>query len=208
MAIGEDIRAFLPQFLSRESTEELFSCLDDFPENVDSRMYCDRTRAGNFFTQGDGVKSLKLVDWKTESLRDARVILLSNTCDISPDNPRTFTPYCVYCVIFELDKYLALLKRQGKSEQHIDNVRKEITKQRSTSLFYLPKGQGLETDCVALLDHVGSCPYDSLDSSKTKLFSLSNYGFYMFLLKLSIHFTRIRDGIDRSDKIMIPSSVN
>lgn len=208
MSIGDDIRAFLPQFLSGESMEELFSCLDNFPENIDSRMYCDRTRAESFFAQGDGVKSLKLVDWNTETLKEARVILLSNTCDISPDNPRNNTPYCVYCILFELDKYLNLLRKSGKSEQHIDNVRKEITKQRSTTLFYLPKGQGLEKEYVALLDHVGSCPYDYLSSSKTKLFSLSNYGFYMFLLKLSIHFTRIRDGIDRSDKIMIPSSVN
>lgn len=208
MSISDDIRAFLPQFLSRESTDELFSCLDDFPENIDSRMYCDRTRAENFFAQGDGVKSLKLVDWKNESLKEARVILLSNTCDISPENSRTCTPNCVYCVVFELDKYLALLRNRGKSEQHIDNVRKEITKQRSTTLFYLPKGQGLEKDCVAMLDHVGSCPYDRLDSSKVKLFSLSNYGFYMFLLKLSIHFTRIRDGLDRSDKVTVSSAVN
>ena len=208
MSIGDDIRAFLPQFLSGESTEELFSCLDSFPENIDSRMYCDRTMAENFFAQGDGVNSLKLVDWNTGLLKNARVMLLSNTCDISPENPRNNTPYCVYCVLFDLDKYLDLLRRHGKPEQHIDNVRMEIKKQRSTTLFYLPKGQGLEKDCVALLDHVGSCPYNYLDSSKTKLFSLSNYGFYMFLLKLSIHFTRIRDGLDRSDKIIIPSSVN
>lgn len=30
-----------------------------------------------------------------------------------------------------------------------------------------------------------------------KIFTLSNYGFYMFLVKLSIHFTRVREGVDR-----------
>jgi hypothetical protein len=30
------------------------------------------------------------------------------------------------------------------------------------------------------------------------LFTLSNFGFYLYLLKLSIHFTRIQEKIDRS----------
>jgi len=195
----EDVKKYLPQFLSRTSSEELFSCLKDFPDNIDSRMYCDYLKEESFFAQGDGVAKLKMVSWKTQTLVDVNAIILSNTCDISKENKRTLPPSCTYCLVLELDKYLDLLRRERKDEGYIKNFENDIKRQSITSIFYLPKAHDLDKEYIALMDHVGSCPISHLDNTKTKLFSLSNYGFYMFLLKLSIHFTRVKDGIDRSD---------
>lgn len=199
MDLLEDVKKYLPQFLSRPSSEELFSCLKDFPDNIDSRMYCDYLKGESFFAQGDGVAKLKMISWKTQSLAEVNAIILSNTCDISKDNKRAITPSCAYCLMLELDKYLNLLRTNGKDEDFIKNFVNDIKRQSVTSIFYLPKAHDLDKDYIALMDHVGSCPTSLLENTKTKLFSLSNYGFYMFLLKLSIHFTRVRDGIDRSD---------
>jgi len=76
-----------------------------------------------------------------------------------------------------------------------------MRKQLISSLSYLPKGSKLPDECVALLDHVNSCDVSVLTQENVvekRLFSLSNYGFYLFLYKLSIHFTRVREAIDRS----------
>lgn len=199
MDLPESIKKYLPQFLSAKSSEEMFGCLKDFPANIDCRMYCDRTKAEDFFSQGDGIAELKMFRWDTKSMNAVNVMVLSNSCDISKTNKRSFTPYCVYCALIKLSGLLELYRKNGRDEEHMKEVEADIREQRITSFFYLPKGQGLDDEYVAILDRVGSCPITYLDKTKTKLFSLSNYGFYMFLLKLSIHFTRIRDGLDRSD---------
>ena len=51
------------------------------------------------------------------------------------------------------------------------------------------------------LDRINNCPIEAVskeDIDKKRLFTLSNYGFYMFLVKLSIHFTRVREEVDRT----------
>lgn len=64
----------------------------------------------------------------------------------------------------------------------------------------LLKGGGLERDSIVFLDRVNNLPIDTLphnEISEQRLFTLSDYGFYLFLFKLSIHFTRIRDAVSR-----------
>lgn len=196
----EQIERYLPQFLSQGSKEELFRNLKDFPSNIDSRMYCDRSKAQAFVSQGDGLKELKFVsDWNTVSIKSAPAIILSNTCDISMENKRNFPPFAVYCMLISFSKYLETLRSRGVDKNQVDAIAEDIRKQRTTNLFFLPKGQNLDEDKIALLDHAQSCPASVFQNTQSKLFSLSNYGFYMFLLKLSIHFTRIRDGLDRTD---------
>lgn len=56
-------------------------------------------------------------------------------------------------------------------------------------------------EAVALLDRVNNCDAQSLnlnELTRTRLFTLGDYGFYLFLLKISIHLTRIREGVARS----------
>ena len=70
-------------------------------------------------------------------------------------------------------------------------------------MFYLPKGANIEEDSIALFDKTLHCKRDDFfilaqEDNRNKLSTFTNYGFYMFLLKLSIHFTRIHEGIDRN----------
>jgi hypothetical protein len=81
-------------------------------------------------------------------------------------------------------------------ESHI----RAIVRQEITTFFYLPKGALLPEDHIALLDRINNCDLRFLSEEfvrENRLFSLSNYGLYLFLLKISIHFTRITEGLDR-----------
>lgn len=71
--------------------------------------------------------------------------------------------------------------------------------QITTELFYLPRGSNLDDDYVALLDDIHTAPFPQFQrqKDKQKLFTLSQVGFYLFLFKLSIHFCRFHENIDR-----------
>ena len=48
---------------------------------------------------------------------------------------------------------------------------------------------------------MNNCDLQSLDVvelTQNRLFTLSDYGFYVFLFKISIHLTRIRENIQRN----------
>ena len=56
-------------------------------------------------------------------------------------------------------------------------------------------------ESIVFLDRIVNYPTSSLkleDLKMNRIFTLGNYGFYLFLLKLSIHYTRIADKIDRN----------
>jgi hypothetical protein len=74
-----------------------------------------------------------------------------------------------------------------------------IRKQRITSLFYLPKGGQLDEDHIALLDDLHNVPLATFEAStsRSKLFTLSQMGAYLFLLKISIHFCRFSEDLSR-----------
>lgn len=123
---------------------------------------------------------------------NAKVMIISNSCDNSSENERVF-PICVsFVVILSLEKMKRTFKENGKDEQSINNQIDAIKNQRVTNMFYLPN------DTVALLDRTMHLDYNKFrEAMVDKIASLSNYGFYAFLFKLSYHFTRLREGTQR-----------
>ena len=67
-------------------------------------------------------------------------------------------------------------------------------------MFFLP-ARGTDTpDLILLLDRLISCENEFIDRDHlcdTRLFTLSDYGHYLFLVKISVHFCRIHTGVDR-----------
>jgi hypothetical protein len=73
-----------------------------------------------------------------------------------------------------------------------------IRKQHNSSMFYLPKNDKLGDEAIALLDRINNCDAQAVELDellRNRLFTLSDYGFYLFLFKLSLHLTRIREGV-------------
>ena len=195
----EDFKQYLPKYLSREAQANLFNDLKDFPENL-KRLYTGVLASESDVFQGDGLKEVLIVNLLDPTVRKGPAMVISNTCDTSFSNARLLSPKIAYCPLVKLSNYITLLRRNSIPEERIDTHIKEIRKQWITSIFFLPKGGSLPEDCVALLDNINSCDVGYLSPESVtslRLFSLSNYGFYVFLFKLAVHLTRIRESVDR-----------
>ena len=83
--------------------------------------------------------------------------------------------------------------------QQINDRFQAIREQRVTTMFYLPKGGSLEEEYVALLDDLHTVPARIFEqvAERKKLFTLSLVGFYLFVLKLSVHFCRLHEEVAR-----------
>jgi len=105
-----------------------------------------------------------------------------------------------YCPLIQFKKYINLLSRAGISDKKIEEHSHDIQTQRITQILYLPAGAQMNEDHIAFLDrtcHANTNIFFESDVVTQRKASFNNFGFYLFLLKLSIHFTRIREGVDR-----------
>lgn len=197
----EEIKLYLPKYLSASSEQNLFDNLKDFPENIDSRMYSNSQLNDEIIFQGDGIEGILVINFPDTTIKEAKVVVLSNTCDIDLNNVRMYATSICHAPIFNLNKYIQRLEaRKPASLQKIRQFVESIRKQRISQIFFLPEGGKLKFDSFIFFEKINSCDNESIpreELSKRRLFTLSNYGFYLFLFKLSIHFSRIREGLDR-----------
>ena len=197
----EEIKLYLPKYLSAESEQNLFKNLKDFPDNIDSRMYSSMLLDDQIIYQGDGLEGLLIINLPDSRIGKAKAMVLSNTCDIDINNVRMFSSSICYAPLFSLQKYIDKLKaRKAAPAERISQFVQSLKQQRISQIFYLPEGGKLDSDSFIFFDKINSCDNSTIDRqqlAKTRLFSLSNFGLYLFLFKLSIHFSRIREGVDR-----------
>jgi hypothetical protein len=197
----DDFKLYLPKFLSAESDKELFDSLKDFPGNIDSRIYTNYLSDSNIIYQGDGINNMLFINLPDREIKPVPSMIFSNTCDIDLANTRNFPSQMVYAPIINLTKYKEVLYTNAqKSKAQIDAHINSIKNQEITQIFYLPKVDGKLEDSLVFFDRVCNCSNKSIDREGIKerrLFTLSDYGSYLFLLKLSIHFTRIQDKVER-----------
>jgi len=126
-------------------------------------------------------------------------MVLSNSCDINPSNERMFDASLCYVPIFSLPAYLAALKREFAEERVVAHEH-DLRSQSITQIFFLPQGGKLANDAIVFLDRIVSVANDTVDRNNllaSRLFTLSDFGAWLFTLKLSIHLCRIRDKVDR-----------
>ena len=197
----EEVKTYLPQYLTNDSQKELFSELKQFPSNLDQRFYTKHPPISDIIYQGDGFSEMLMISLPSTETGCFPAMILSNTCDLDVSNKRMQDVRILYAPIIKLDKYKRMLLTKAyysinRVYEHLDAIRK----QRISHIFYLPIGQYLKYEGIVLLDRINNCPRSSINSDfilKKRLFMLSNYGFYLFLVKLSINFSRIREGVDR-----------
>lgn len=191
----ESIQNQIPFYLTQDAKDNLVKALDDFPRQIDYYI--------NLFPddalQGDGWNSFVVFDFANGDRKPVRGILLTNTCDMAPENKREFTPTFTFAPIIKLNKYLNKLAAAGLTQQQIDNKVVAIKEQRVSTLFYLPKGAKLDDEYIALLSDVHTVPKHVFETrnDRQKLFTLSQVGFYLFVFKLSVHFCRFQEDVAR-----------
>jgi hypothetical protein len=195
MITVDQIRDHIPKYLTPEKQAELVQQLNKFEtQNYYTMLFTTE------MLQGDGWSRIEIVRFKDGTRDKIKGILLSNSCDIDPANPRDLPPRIVFAPLVRLNDYIDALKNaQALTVQQIDAKVDAIRKQRVSSLFFLPGGAALDSDHMAVLDDLHNIPLEvyQAESSKAKLFTLSQMGFYLFLLKLSIHFCRFQEDITR-----------
>lgn len=167
---------------------------------MDSRLYSRLPQETIY--QGDGIQNLQIQYLPQPQTKPAPGIILSNTCDISPENPRPYPIRVLYAPLIKLQTYRTFLEKAWNTEKiaaHISDLRK----QRITQIFFVPSIGEVE-DSLVLLDRVISNSITAIPQplSENRIFSLSQYGHYLFLFKLSLHFTRMAEGVDRDDSTL------
>lgn len=197
--VEENIHLFLPAYLTDTTQRGLIDSLRQFPNNIDQRLYLSYRSDTERILQGDGIAELTVCHLGSRRFYEAPCIVLSNSCDIDPANRRHTPVNVCYAPILRLSKYNERLAQKYGADK-AGSVLESIRKQHVTPYFYLPSCGGLGYEGIVSLDQVTNAPnspefYETL--RQRRLFTLSQYGFYLFLFKLSIHFTRMGEGLDR-----------
>lgn len=197
----EDISKFLPRYLSDDSTENLRKGLEQFTKRaISCSLYTNRLIQEKTIFQGDALEGMLIVKLPETKIQAAKAIILSNTCDIDLNNQRLFESMIVYAPIFDLEKYEQALKNKQGTDSKIKDHLTAIRQQTITQIFHIPAGGFLKKDGIVFLDRVCSCVNTTIDRStitSKRLFTLSDFGHYLFLFKLSLHFTRLTSKVDR-----------
>lgn len=202
--LPDDIKQYLPQYLSDTSKDALLKELKNYPNY--KNIYSDKKDLEKKILQGDGFSQLPFIELPQITEKQINGIILSNSCDIDPSNCRLHNINVVYAPIISLEKYRTLLIKehvdtQKKTLADIESHIRVIKSQKLTNVLYLQPSKLLNFDSIVFFDRCMSAPPKDLISENNlnnKLFTLNNFGFYLFLFKLSYHSTRIKENVDRN----------
>jgi hypothetical protein len=185
----------IPKYLSAADQLKLVEELRDF----ENRNYYT-TKYATEILQGDGWSGFDIVNFNDGRRDQIKGIMLSNSCDLDSTNRRESPSRIVFAPLIKVSSFMERLKSSGalRAEQ-IQAKFDSIRRQRVTSLFFLPAGGTLGEDHIAVLDDLHNIPLRLFESKTTrsKLFTLSQLGFYLLLLKISIHFCRFSEDLTR-----------
>ena len=200
MIADDELKKYLPKYLSEENYKNLLNELKSFPDNIDKRMYTS-SLDDDILYQGDGIDDMPIIDLaqSSKNIQNVPALILSNTCDMDSSNERMFRSSIVYAPIIKLSQYQSVINTHCNNICKIENHIADLKQQKITQIMYLPATGQME-ESVVLLDRIFSIDNKFINRSKLKdlrFFSFSDYGFYLFLFKLSVHFSRIQEKVNR-----------
>lgn len=195
MSNAETLASQLPPYLKEDRKAGFLAALKAFP---DCKPLFTKIKDPEPL-QGDCWDNVLFLRFPSGEQRRARAILLTNSCDASAENLRFNPGQLAFAPLVSLQKYRDLLCRNydvDRVDAHISDIRA----QRYTSMFYLPESGPLGIESIAILDQIQSIPLDFFvnDPDSVRVASLSDIGFYLFMFKLSFHFCRLHEDIDRT----------
>lgn len=202
----EEIEKYLPYYLTAQDKRSLLEEINRFPDNINQRLFTNYLKGEKNIFQGDGFKGLLFVNFPDEKIGKKPAMVISNTCDVDINNKRLIPKRVVYAPIFKLESYEKMLTstQVGENGQPLESIRSHIDairKQHLSDIFYLPKCDSLPNESIVFLDRLNNSSIESfcLDNlNEERLFTLSDYGFYLLVIKLSIHFSRVKENVKRS----------
>jgi len=192
----EEISVFLPKYLSPDEQHGLFDEIKRLPNDI--AFYDRRRDLDDDLLQGDGWRGLVAINFDSLERKSLSGVIVSNSCDVDIKNKRDISPNVLFAPIIRLSDFGALLKASGKTAYQITERLDTIRSQRITSIFYLPKCDGVIDESLILLDDIHRHPLRNfVKVDRAKVFTLTQTAFYLFLIKLSVHFHRVNEGVHR-----------
>jgi hypothetical protein len=160
--------------------------------------------SGDFFgfvnddepVQGDAWRGLVAINFHSAERDRVVGLVVSNSCDIARLNKPDPDQRVLFAPIIDLNAYSSLLREQGNSTDYVESQLHQIRKQEVHRIFYIPAMRDLYGESMVLLDDIHAQPLSTLTDLQ-RVFSLGTYGWYVLLMKLSVHFTRMADGVQR-----------
>ena len=204
------IEKFIPGYFTPDIKDRLKSGLQSFfnkeandrEKNYNGFYAFD---APGYLMQADVLQSVRTIDWDLEANDYVPCyfssILISNTCDVTEENLRsTNIKQALLAPLIPVEEYLKDMEAEFKPEQ-ILGFYNTLKRQEHSNLFYLPKNHKNGKDYIVFLDKIYWQPVPALQPliknlPEERFLSLSNWGFYLFLLKLSYHLSRLPEAYD------------
>lgn len=199
---ADSLRQQIPYYLTAEDRQVLVDELKAIAQGgtVDYFLSPHRDTFKSDMLQGDGWRGFQLFKFDTGERRSVQGLVMSNTCDVEPGNKRDVPARVIFAPLVKLADYDAVLRANGIVPQRVGEKLASIRAQKTTNMFFLPAGGPLAQDHVVRLDDAHSMPAAAHAAARDreKLFTLSNAGFYMLVLKLSVHFCRLQEKVNRN----------
>lgn len=193
----EDIAVYLPKYLSPTEQKGLYEELKKFP-NDSFKFYDETGKFDHELLQGDSWRGLMAINFQTLEKKAISGVVISNSCDVDINNRRAFSPNILFAPLIKLSDFKNLLEANGDSKEIVAAKVLNIKKQFNTSSFYMPECPGKTEESIILLDDIHRHPLSDFKlTEKSKIFTLTQAAFYLFLIKLSIHFHRVQEGVHR-----------
>ena len=202
----DTLQQHIPHYLTSEDKKVLVGELNAIASGnaVDYTLSSFRDSFEDVMLQGDGWTGFRLFDFESDELRSVRGLVLSNSCDVDLNNTRDVPSRVIFAPLVKLASYERLLITNGIDRSKVEEKVRSIRAQKTSNVFYLPAGGGLEEDYIVRLDEVHSMPVSvhGGDRSRQKKFTLNNTGFYMLVFKLSVHFCRLQEKVGRREPVI------
>lgn len=214
MLFGDNFESLLPSYLTDVDKARLKDGLLQFSRSrgeakvaseIDYTNFTCREQS-DYFKQSDLVREIRYPFLNSEYQYEKKftdALILSNTCDISDENNHTLNKkQCILAPIIKLSLLIEeLSSNENISDEQLASFQQELKLQRITNLFYICDNGGDEY--IAMLDKLFWFPTEELNEyleniSENKIFSLSMFGYYLYLLKISFHFCRFPESMERA----------
>jgi hypothetical protein len=216
----EEVSRNFPAYLSSPDKGRLRTALSDFASEGISLEDSQKVYAHfylrsspNYLLQADVIDSIRRPAWVSDRTSPAfatyekeyiRAMMISNTCDVDvTDKKRVIPKEVTFIPIVPLGDYIEDIRKDHRILPNVEQIAGDIRNQQYTNLFYLPSGIGFE-EHIALLDQPFWYPSDELTEliegiMLNRVVSLSQWAYYLFVLKLTHHLCRLPEKRDRPD---------
>lgn len=192
----QNVDAFLAPYITRERRPGFLASLKDFPTL--HAMFTGLNDPEPL--QGDCWAGVPVYNFETGERKPVKAVLLSNSCDVTAENERATPVNLCFAALISLTKYQESLLAAGFPADRVDNHLADVRAQKVSSLFYFPPSQFDDRELIAVMDLIHTVPasYFANRTDFHRIFSLSDVGFWLFVFKLSFHFCRLHEKVNRT----------